>query len=208
TYTIEASITNSLDSILDSFIGLDLGPVLYVDKWLFEQADQGDGDGILEVGEEWWFNVVIEVHNISGVAIEEVLLKDNIAGDLLAFRYGHPGSGGWIDVPVPTEKSKKDNIWTDGFITIEWTGKTKKAHVYFDLGSLDPGQATFVQLWLITDINTGTGKGKKAGHQEYTSPGLTELNSGATAKGLIEGWLEVEAESASIEVDVQPQDLP
>jgi hypothetical protein len=64
-----------------------------------------------------------------------------------------------------------------------------------------------VQLWLKTDINTGTGNGKKPGHQEYTEPGLHELNSGATAKGLLQGWYEVEATTASIEVDVLPQDL-
>lgn len=179
-------------------------PVLVVDKWLAEESDQGDGDGVLEVGEEWWFNVVIEVQNVSVGAVEEVLLKDNIAGDLLVHAVSYPGSGGWVYVPVPTEKSKKDNVWTDGIVTIEWTGKTKKAHVYFDLGSLEPEESTFVQLHLITDINTGTGNGTKPGHQEYTETGLTELNSGATAKGLLQGWYEVEAVSAPIEVDVQP----
>jgi hypothetical protein len=37
------------------------------------------------------------------------------------------------------------------------------------------------------DINPGTGNGKKAGHQEYTSIGLHELNSGAYAEGNWDG---------------------
>jgi hypothetical protein len=40
-------------------------------------------------------------------------------------------------------------------------------------------------LWVSTDINTGTGNGKKDGHQEYTSEGTHCLNSGATAKGSV-----------------------
>jgi hypothetical protein len=198
---------NAGSNELTAFNLTGYSPVLVVDKWLYQETDQGDGDGVLEVGEEWWFNVVIDVQNVSVGNITDVLLKDNIAGDLVVYAYAYLNAPGWILVPVPTEKSKKDNSWTDGFITVEWTGKTKKAHVYFDLGSLDSGNWTEVQLWLKTDINTGTGNGKKPGRQEYTEPGLHELNSGATAKGLLQGWYEVEATTASIEVDVLPQGL-
>lgn len=190
--------TNNVTGQLIAFDLEGYCPVLAVDKWLYEQIDMGDGDGIIEVGEEWWFNVVIDVQNVSVAEVTEVLLKDNIAGDLMVYAVAHPGSGGWVVVPQPTAKKKQDNRWTDGTVTIEWTGKTKKAHVYFNLGSLASGQSTAVQLWLITDINPGD-------HQQYTSEGLHELNSGATAKGLLQGWYEVEAVTMPIEVDVQPQ---
>ncbi len=74
----------------------------------------------------------------------------------------------------------------------------------WDVGTLAPGESMFIQLHVSTDINTGTGNGKKGGHQEYSSAGPTELNSGATAKGLLLGWYPVEAVSDPINVVVLP----
>lgn len=76
----------------------------------------GDYDGNIEVGEECWFGVSIAVQNSSGADIEDIVIKDNLAGDLLLYAYAPEGSG-WIYVPQPT--SKKDNEYTDGFITVE-----------------------------------------------------------------------------------------
>lgn len=61
-----------------------------------------------------------------------------------------------------------------------WTGKTSKAHVSFDVGTLGYGKVIYVNLFLTTDINPGN-------QQEYSSEEPTTLNSGATAKGLLDG---------------------
>lgn len=183
------------DGVQVLYIG---NPGLICDKVLWDYSDEGDGDGIIEVGEEWWFSVMITVQNVSPGDVTEFVIKDNIAGDLLINAYWMEGDLDWTYLPPPGEsKKKKVDGYTDGIITIEWTGKTKKAHVYFnDLGTLEPGESITLWLWLITDINPGN-------HQEYTSEGPTDLNSGATAKGMLYGY-EAEAVSASIEVDVQP----
>ncbi len=35
-------------------MGLDMGPVITIDKFAAEEKDYGDGDGTLEVGERLW----------------------------------------------------------------------------------------------------------------------------------------------------------
>lgn len=192
------------NAVSNEIIAYDLtgySPVLTVDKWVYEQVElDGDGDGIIEVGEEWQFNIVIEITNVSVGEVTEILLKDNLGGDLILNRVlWEPGN--WVPVVQPTAKKKQDNVTDYGPFTIEWTGKTKKAHLYIDVGSLDSGEwSGFFQLDVSTDTNPG-------GHQEWTSEGPTELNSGATAKGLLQGWYEVESVSTPIEVEVLPIDL-
>jgi hypothetical protein len=191
---------NAGSNELTAFDLTGYSPVLIVDKWAFQQIDHGDGDGIIEVGEEWQFNVVLEVTNVSIGEVTEILLKDNLGGDLRINAVLWE-SGNWVTVTQPTAKHKRDNVTTYGPFTIEWTGKTKKAHIYIDVGDLDPGEwSGYFQLDISTDVNPG-------GHQEWSSEGPTELNSGATAKGLLQGWYEVESTTAPIEVDVLPQDL-
>ncbi len=173
------------------------------------ENDYGDGDGTLEVGERWVWNMPIIIENVSSVAINGVMVQDNLGGDLGIWlvRFNDSVDPIWIDVPTPTNKKYEWSV-TDASgtetIKILWTGKTLKPHIWWEVGDLTPGETDFIQIGFYTDINTGTGNGKKAGHQEYTSEGPTELNSGATAKGLLDGWFEVEAESESIDVDVQP----
>jgi hypothetical protein len=200
----DGEVLNSLDLGFNLYalaISAAMPPAIVSDKFIFEQIDHGDGDGIIEVGEEWQFNVVIVVVNVSPEEITEILLKDNLGGDIKINRVIWPGSGGWVVVPQPTEKKKQDNQTTIGPFTVEWTGKTKKAHLYFDVGTLAAGESSGVyQLDITTDINPG-------GKQEWTSEGPTELNSGATAKGLLGGLYEVESVSEPLEVVVQPLDL-
>ena len=196
---------NAVTNVLVAYEMTGYCPVIIIDKFAFEAIDQGDGDGVLEVGERWVWNVVIEVQNVSVGTINDVVVQDNLGGDLQIEMFRHSYTPDpWLLIPPPTNKKE---TWVDpeaSDFSVLWTGKTLKAHIWWEVGDLDPGESDFIQIVFATDINTGTGNGKKDGHQEYTSEGPTELNSGATAKGLLQGWYEVEAVSEPIEVDVQP----
>jgi hypothetical protein len=54
-------------------------------------------------------------------------------------------------------------------------GTSEKVFLTWEIGDLDPGETARLILLVSTDLNP-------AGHQEYTSPGIYELNSGATLK--------------------------
>lgn len=116
--------------------------------------------------------VLIKVENILDDAIEEMqepVVKDRLGGDL----------------ELDTDPATKEFIhppWS-GDVGIVLTGKTEKVHLtWSNFGDLTDG--SHAQLWLeiSTDINPGTGNGKKSGHQEYTSAGEHDLNSGAVLK--------------------------
>jgi hypothetical protein len=159
-----------------------------VDAWPNDDPALGGDDYIIDPGEDWFFEILIQVHNPSDVDVTDVLVKDNLGGDLeLIEAYGNA---------VGTVAT-----WT--------TGKTEKVHmVWEDIGTLAPGDVQSLTLVVSTDINTGDGNGKKPkGHQEYTSePGTVhELNSGATARGNVafeSGVFEVSDTSDSIEVEI------
>ena len=105
----------------------------------------------------------------------------------------------------PSTKKKKDNAevlaTAVGNVTIQWSGKTEKAHLSWNVGGLDPDEEVSLTVVVATDINHGQGEKDPAGKNEYTSPGIHCLNSGATATGMI-GDLEVSHTSNSICVDV------
>jgi uncharacterized repeat protein (TIGR01451 family) len=134
-----------------------------VDAW----EVSGNGDNILDLGEKWYFELEIIVTNNTTSTINNVIVKDNLAGDL--------GLDDW------TVTTGTFDSWT--------TGKTEKVHMTWDVGTLVPGQTATLLLEVSTDMNTGNGNGKNPkfpdGHQEYTSEGRHCLNSGATAKGMI-----------------------
>ena len=129
------------------------------DAW----EENGNGDSIIDLGEKWYFGLFITVTNNIDFPIESVMVKDNLGGDL-ELNEGAVSTGAF-------------DSWT--------TGKTEKVHMTWDVGTLAPGQTETMWLLVSTDVNTGTGNGKKNGHQEYTSTGEHCLNSGATAKGLV-----------------------
>ena len=58
---------------------------------------------------------------------------------------------------------------------IMWTGNSCKVHFNWTIGPMEEGEIKEMYLVISTDKNP-------AGHQEFTSPGITFLNSGATAK--------------------------
>jgi hypothetical protein len=60
-------------------------------------------------------------------------------------------------------------------LTLWRTGKSDKVHLFWYIGDLAPGETARLILLVSTDLNP-------AGHQEYTEPGVYEMNSGATLK--------------------------
>ncbi len=64
---------------------------------------------------------------------------------------------------------------SQGDLEIKLKGKSEKVSLKWEIGYLLPGETARLILLVSTDLNP-------AGHQEYTSPGIYELNSGATLK--------------------------
>lgn len=60
---------------------------------------------------------------------------------------------------------------------VYWTGNSCKAHFQWNIGPMDAEETRTIYLVVSTDLNP-------AGHQEFTSTGITYLNSGATVKVL------------------------
>jgi hypothetical protein len=130
-----------------------------VDAW----PKDPDDAPVIDLNEMWFFTMIIDVYNPSDVTVTDVMVKDNLGGDL-----------GLADTSTTVGTV---NTWT--------TGKTEKVHLTWDVGDLAPGQEESLKMTVYTDVNTGTGNGKKPGHQEWTSEGEHCLNSGATAKGVV-----------------------
>ena len=112
-----------------------------------------DRDGVIEVGEPIWFMEVIQVHNPSPYPWEDVTVKD---------RWGAE-----IDVTSASP--------SHGTVTLTTQGKSAKEFLEWDIGTIPPGGTANLVLLTMTDLNP-------AGHQEYTSPGDYEYNSGAVLK--------------------------
>lgn len=146
-----------------------------------------------------YFTMVITVTNDSPGAIVGVVVKDNFGGDLELVS---------VDTnPVVKPDGKKVSTLTPisvgvGEVTVDWTGNSAKAHMTWDVGDLAFEDSASLTVVVATDINPGHGKpGKVNPKNEYTSPGIHYLNSGATVTGMI-GELEVSHTSNSISVDV------
>ncbi|MFX0081257.1 MAG: hypothetical protein ACFE94_05845 [Candidatus Hodarchaeota archaeon] len=79
---------------------------------------------------------------------------------------------------------------------IFWTGKSHKVHFEWTIGNLGSGDSTSIIIGVSTDTNP-------AGHQEYTTSGVYELNSGATLKFIDpEQDMQLSAVTDSIYVEV------
>jgi hypothetical protein len=147
------------------------GPILTVTKELLEDqtVEGGDMDGVLEMGEDWRWTFRITITNPTDATITDVKMHDRLGGDLEWHYVSCSGGGGLSEVDIYTR------------------GKTEKVFIDWDIGTMGPGAEETMNVRVSPDINPGTGNGKKAGHQEYTSIGLHELNSGAYAEGNWDG---------------------
>jgi hypothetical protein len=117
-----------------------------------------DRDGIIEVGEPVDFLEVIQVHNPSGTMWRDVTVKDRWGAEIDVVA-AHPSMG---------------------TATLSTRGASEKEFLQWAVGDLGPGQTVNLVLLTMTDLNP-------AGHQEYTSPGEYDYNSGAVVKFLVGG---------------------
>ena len=84
---------------------------------------------------------------------------------------------------------------THGSVTFEYS-KAKKMpqlRVTWNIGDLPDGRTATLSFDVMTRLNPGKNKNFPDGHQEYTSPGLKILNSGAVLK-----WLDGEGHQDSM----------
>ena len=198
------------------------GPVpFWVTKWLEDAWEETPDDGVIDLGERWLFNIGITVSNDLPFPITNVMVKDNFGGDLEVVSVDVMGDMiGPTLVPDPsTLPNGKKPTWSDPTtgVSIQWTGKTQKAHLSWNVGTLPPNfipppQSATLFIVVATDMNTGNGNGNNLkfpnGHQEYTSEGELCLNSGATATGLIEGDWAVIDKSDEICVETGQAPMP
>ena len=117
-----------------------------------------DRDGVIEVGEPVRFLEVIQVHNPSPFDWTMTTVED---------RWGAE-----IDAEI---RALFDNPPAPTTATLTTQGKSEKEFLVWDIGTLGPGETVNLVIDTVTDLNP-------AGHQEYTSPGVYEFNSGIVLK--------------------------
>lgn len=120
--------------------------------------------------------LLIEIENIADddiITMEDVVVKDNLGGDL-EMHWCYSGCD-YPDKKLLQPPSQTPDV-------PKKSGKTEKLHLNWDLDDLGDEALTKLYLEISTDLNPGKGKKNPDGHQEYTSEGDHDLNSGATLK--------------------------
>lgn len=135
-------------------------PAMACTKDLVSYVDE-DGDKIIEVGEKVYFNIVIRTKNYYAIDAERIRLKDRFAAELQIESWSLEGT--YEELPEFRTKGRSEKVFLDWYI-----------------GTQQPGEYAIIRIKMSTDLNP-------AGHQEYTSPGRYELNSGAVVKKVYDG---------------------
>jgi hypothetical protein len=117
-----------------------------------------DRDGVIEVGEPVKFLEVIQVHNPSPFDWTMTTVED---------RWGAE-----IDAEI---RPLFDNPPAPTTAALTTKGKSAKEFLFWDIGTVGPGETVNLVMDAFTDLNP-------LGHQEYTSPGVYEFNSGVVLK--------------------------
>lgn len=127
---------------------------------------------------QWAF--VFEFTNPYEYEINDVTVTDRFGAELE------------IDEPFP-------ETITHGTASYTTKGNSEKVFLTWDIGTLGPEETARLIIVVSTDLNP-------AGKQEYTSPGIYELNSGATLKFFdpVQG-MQMSAVTDSIYVTVLPE---
>jgi hypothetical protein len=113
--------------------------------------DNGDYDGVIEVGENIVWQFTISLYNDMPWAMEGLSIRDNFGAEL---------------------ELDEEPYVSQGEVDVKLKGKSQKVTLFWDVGDLAPGETAYLTVQVSTDLNP-------AGHQEYTSPGTYQLNSGA-----------------------------
>ncbi len=137
----------------------------------------------VKVGEDVQWAIVIDVVNPFPYTMGDTVITDRFGAEIE------------IDDPFPYHI-------THGTVSYTTKGKSEKVFLTWEIGDLLPGETARLILLVSTDKNP-------KGHQEYTSPGIYELNSGATLKFIdTEQDTQLSAYTDSIYVTVLPEEDP
>lgn len=162
-------------------------PVVEFTKEITSTTEAGDGDGVIETGEDWQWTLEATLTNVSGETIHIDKVHDRLGGDIEWHVIVHDGVMGSLETYTKGKTEKSFLNWYDGF-------------------DLADGASVSFSMTISPDMNTGNGNGKNLkfpdGHQEFTSAGEHCLNSGAYFEGYI-GDDFIWGDSNSICVDVE-----
>ena len=181
---IEIKVTNLLDTALDNVVVYDrLGGEFMVNGICMDQPmqpedlpnympraitlDDLDSEPIEELMQDFSYTF-----GYSGAKYGNPLRDGTV---VVADNYGSNGGSGCVD-SLGVEFGPTTIGATKEFF-VYWTGNSCKAHFQWNIGPMGPEETRIIYLVVSTDLNP-------AGHQEFTSPGITYLNSGATLKVL------------------------
>jgi len=162
-----------------------------------------DGTPYYYVGKKYYWWIEITVH--ANEALSDVVVYDRLGAELMIegislttpkgdprqtpdpfdyiFRYRPYGRDGLVFINGRqlgrlNKRGVRFGVPSSPFrFFIFWTGKSVKVHFEWIIGSMSEGETQTIFLTVSTDKNP-------AGHQEYTSEGCYELNSGATVKAI------------------------
>jgi len=149
--------------------------------------DQETEDGVIVVNELINYTTTVIAMNNLGEDIDDAVVKDRFGGDL--------------SIVDPAQGDVNEIGGIVGECDVNLKGKTKKAQVDCDAGTLSDGESAGFWAVVQTDINPGQGK-KSEPKREYTSCGIHDVNSGATLSGVLADGTEVEFSTPSVSVEV------
>lgn len=112
------------------------------------------GESVVDIATEETFIMEITVTNLTGEALEDIEVHDRLGAELL------------LDSAIAT----------DGDVDTWTKGKSEKWFIDWTIDSMPDEDVYTLTMIATTDINPGGGHKI---HQEYTSPGTYDLNSGA-----------------------------
>jgi hypothetical protein len=139
-----------------TFWALEDTPITKIAELTYDE----DLDEIIEVGEEVCWVLTIRVINSLETTITDAVVTDRFSAEIE------------IDEPFPYSI-------TQGTVEYTTKGKSEKVFLTWTIGDLDPLAEATLTLLVSTDLTPD-------GIQEYTEPGIYELNSGAVLKGFID----------------------
>lgn len=136
------------------------------------------GESVVNIATKVTFTMVINVENLTGEDLEDVEVHDRLGAELFL------GSADATNGSVDTWTKGKSGKWF-----IDWTNF-----------SMSEGEFETLTMVATTDLNPGGGNKI---HQEYTSLGTYELNSGAALVSVtIDGQVfEVDSKTPPLEVE-------
>ena len=124
-------------------------------KYVTNMRDLGDGDLIIEVGEEIVWDFTITLYNSYSWTMKDVIVWDRFGAEI--------------------EVDEEIFVEPDTTLKLTTKGKSEKVFLKWIIGDIPSGATVTLKLLISTDLNP-------SGKQEYTSPGDYLLNSGGVMK--------------------------